>query len=486
MLLHLPSQLADVAAARMPAPAPTNASSTLNHLTSHISYISQALSHRCTHHDFPSLDRLWQTLQQAQEIEIWTGKEPPRLRAVEAVIKQCQQLLQDQHISDPRRDSAKESLLDKTPAQDAESALLESHAFQCTILLQKLNFATVFVTSCTDPEGLCSSIVRHTDGDNELVSIIEHLVKLRYSALRVESRGLQRHPNGTTAAVTASDIGARAWLESLARWAGLQLRSPSDLTTHSLAGLASMEYRKAVLSVETNAVREDMALGPYTSASPSIRTAIEDCFVTIKLSGHQDIHAARFKMSEEQCAWYDDEDSIVLEHNFPLLSGTDLHPWRHPVQHSSLTVAFTEQAVRGCTVRCSDGNHGEHKAESPDYVFEDAKGYATFQSCLRARTFVTEYEVTSIKKQNLEKSPAQLIKIWRHSLTRLASVTLPLTVRTRNGFDIKHEELEMSKCDCEKVGSRIAKLVVKQDRQQAASSSSACEKVVLRKLWASY
>ena len=88
---------------------------------------------------------------------------------------------------------------------------------------------------------------------------------------------------------------------------------------------------------------------------------------------------------------------------------------------------------------------------------------------------MTEYHVSSVKAQNLEKIPAQFVKVWKHPVTRAGLITIPLAVRGAEDYEIKHEELEVAKVQYERVGSKSAKLLTKQHQEQLVDINSPCK-----------
>jgi len=181
--------------------------------------------------------------------------------------------------------------------------------------------------------------------------------------------------------------------------------------------------------------------------------------VTIKLKDpkdakkdHEDTIAKRLQMSSKTCTWLDEARNTILTHNF----GHQLshyYPYRDTRRHEKLSVGFEPLDMKGCEAKCRDPEHDWHRNTIPRYVFSDEVDYKEFQSNMRGKKFIRDFEAkTNSSGHGASARPNQCIKLWAD-----ARLTIPVSVPAGNTWKIEHAEISVHWMNWKKSGSKEVK-----------------------------
>lgn len=463
---------------QLPMPSAPN-STDLAQLAADVYHASEALS--ATAQDVPrpvsellqDFDALQRALEQNHTLTQWTGRQPPPLGAVHEILRQSLDCIDKQRAvssqSRPphaRKDSGRtvEGAWSGVNHESIRARLAHS-----ILALRNLNFVTVLIAGFVDFHTSSERTQLHanvadpsrtTPDDRELAVLLEGFARVGYLYHRLShSRaGQTEHARQLSKAEEQN----KNLLQRLLAYTRLQSH---PLAAHSIAGLisrCSMEHQGSIISIGSLAARR------ATDVTSGFGATFTDCLVTIELDGHTPVDAQGFRLADgKTLRWCGADGHVVFEHR--LQERSRRHPWRHSL-HGPLTVSFTAHDAVGSKLVCHGRHHQDHVDQSPDYVFRDNPSYELFQTVLRDRPFLKEFEVKSIKTKNDEKTENSVIKFWGSREASSATMTIPVTFDDNH---IRHQDPQLRWLSWVKVpSSKEVRLDLKQATKRRASSGA--------------
>lgn len=182
--------------------------------------------------------------------------------------------------------------------------------------------------------------------------------------------------------------------------------------------------------------------------------------VTIEMERHDPIYATCLLVTLQELSWIGETGAVVLRHSFKDILKT-YHTWRHAEQHNQWTMAFDHDEMQGCVVHCPVTGHDPHLKTMPNYSFSSGCDYNSVQSLLRGAPFIRDYETASIKcrASGSQASRKLCVKSWHiHADAPRRSLTIPVTVSTKAGYQLRHIDVQAQWMRWEKQDSRCVKL----------------------------
>ncbi|KAK4506502.1 hypothetical protein PRZ48_000234 [Zasmidium cellare] len=453
----------------------------LAQLAADVYHTSEALT--ATAQDVPSsvsallqeFDALHRALEQNHTLTQWTGRQPPPLGAVHEILRQSLDCVDKQRVvasqSRPphaRRDSGRAV---EVAWSGIDHDSIRARLAHTILTLRNLNFVTVLIAGFVDfhtssersqLHANLSDASRTTNDDRELSSLLDGFARLGYHHHRLTASNNSRagHTEHSRQLVKVEEQN-KDLLRRLLAYTRLQSHPLARLPIASLISRCSMEHQGSIISIGSLAARR------ATDIPSGLGASFTDCPVSIELDGHTATPAQGFRLADGSLRWLGADGHVVFEHR--LQDRKKRIPWRYTTLHKPLTVSFTAWDSVGSKALCYRRHHHDHVDQSPDYVFANEKHYELFQTALRDRAFLKEFEVKAIKTKNADKTENSVVKFWGPREASPAAITIPVTFI---GNQVRHQDVPVKWMSCTKVqSSKEVRLDLKQAKRRASSGA---------------
>lgn len=166
--------------------------------------------------------------------------------------------------------------------------------------------------------------------------------------------------------------------------------------------------------------------------------------VTIEMHDHIHIRATKLHVMSHGYKWADELGRVVLEHKLRNLR-TKYIPWKRARQGNPMIVDFAKNELHECEVQCLNRCVRRHQVTIPSYAFSNSTDYGLFQSAIRNKIFIRDYEATSINCKGsvpTQGNRKQCIKFWTAILSPSeVTLTIPFSVSDNGSFKIEHLDI---------------------------------------------
>lgn len=188
----------------------------------------------------------------------------------------------------------------------------------------------------------------------------------------------------------------------------------------------------------------------------------------------EELHATRFEFIQKRCLFTDASGSTVLEQRFVKdPRNHNIYPWRKAGRHNELLVTFAKEVKALFEIYVDDV---KLISELPKYQFFAGAGYAEFQTQLRGKGFITEFETKEIITKHFHgdnRSSREVIKIWDDfSGGYDLSVTLPIVRGANNTMQFPELSFRWFRCETSAASPTKLKLILHEQKSNAACKSN--------------